>query len=94
MSRYKVTGNWQTLSGMDVERNSDGEIFTVVIEGSDLVDERCHVTYEDGARRVRVLDKGTGIRPKTFRGEMAWAQAESYFRDVVYTIQRSVEVFQ
>ena len=81
-ARYTIPGPWTCI----VSQHALG-IGYVQIETGPLVDTRTNTRYEEGAHRVTVSKRPADAvkwpRGKTFRGEMAWCQAESYARDCV-----------
>ena len=79
--RYKSAGNWT-----EVERAG-----RFSIEESDAIDTKNGSTYRDGARRVLV--DGKPVRGKggttPFWGEMAWADSERLFHDLIFNERRT-----
>jgi hypothetical protein len=81
MTRYTTPGPWTTTAFTAV-RDSAGNVFgSVSIEVGPLVDTRTATRYPEGAERVIVTGPAGRPRAKTFKGEMAWCQAESYAED-------------
>lgn len=87
MARYKVVGNWNQGRTASVS----GEVF--MIESADIIDTKNGTRYEDGA--YRVLRNGKAVKQGKggtvpFYGEMAWADAERLFSDVVLAARYAV----
>ena len=91
-TRYVIEGAWRTVSAVQVVRNSDGAVQRVIREVADLRDSHSGHTYDSGAYRVRVDGTKPVPRAKVFKGETAWYKAESYERDVIYSIRFAVRV--
>lgn len=91
VSRYNVRQDWETESSYSLA--VEGELVEVITEVSSLVDTRTNTIYPRGAYRVRVTNPGHVLadkpRPKTFKGETAWSQAEQYAIATYYKLQRS-----
>jgi hypothetical protein len=67
-ARYTVIGAWH---------DHDSTYFPFIVQAADLFDNRSKQTYRDGKPAVR--GKG-GTTP--FKGETAWAHAESLARSL------------
>jgi hypothetical protein len=88
MTRYSTPGPWTTISRTNVNGYYGSRIGAVQIETGPLIDRKCsNQRYEEGAHRVTVTKRPlmatTWPRGKTFKGETAWSQAESYRDDCV-----------
>ena len=85
MSRYTTPGPWTTISRTNVNGYYGTRIGAVQIETGPLIDSRTGQRYEEGAHKVTVSQRPAGVtvwsRGKTFKGEMAWCQAENYRDD-------------
>jgi hypothetical protein len=66
------------------------EGYDVYIQVRDLYSERDARVYEDGHHKVVVTGPSPKPRSKSFKGEMAWADADRYAGDVVSELQRQV----
>jgi hypothetical protein len=75
-ARYTVIGAWH---------DHDSTYFPFIVQAADLFDNRSKQTYRDGAMRV-VFDGKPAVRGKggttPFKGETAWAFAESLARSL------------
>jgi hypothetical protein len=91
MSRYRIEGDWTELRRTEVEGFGADRVAGVLIyETATLVDSRGGHRYDQGAHRIRVESKLAGKpRTKTFQGETAWSQAESYERDCETVLRRA-----
>jgi hypothetical protein len=82
-TRYTTPGPWTTTAFTAVHDYNRNKIGSVSIEVGPLVDTRTSTRYPQGAERVVITGPAGRPRGKTFRGEMAWCQAESYAHDAV-----------
>lgn len=91
--RYEIVSTWQ-----QVERFSPSESLFATTEASQILATRevadirdivgGHI-YTDGAYRVKAKygDGQSYRRAKTFYGEMAWADSQRMFNDIVSEVQ-------
>lgn len=77
MARYKVTSKFEVY-----DENEVG-----FFEVAELTDTKTNTRYQFGARRFRLRRPIKGFRTKTFRGETAEYEVESYGRDVLRAAQ-------
>ena len=91
-SRYLTPGPWTCIRRTNIKGYYGTRIGAVQIEAGPLMDVQCSQRYEDGARRVTVTTRPaeatTWPRGKTFRGEMAWCNAERYADDCAQMMER------
>jgi hypothetical protein len=86
-ARYEPVGTWRE----DWRVSSFGAFITIQV--CDLRDTRTGTVYTDGCHRV-VINKSDRVpatgqpRTKTFKGEMAWCNAERYAEDARNWYQR------
>jgi hypothetical protein len=86
MSRYRIEGPWERVSEEKVVDFYGERSWFVVIERTGLTDTRGGHYYADGAYRVSVTGPSPKPRTKTFKGEMAWSQAQNYADDCLRQI--------
>lgn len=81
--RYAVANDWTPRFGVPAEYND-----LLIIEEATLIDTRTGDRFTDGAQRVRMLKSVEGFKTKTFKGEMAWSDADRYANDVYWADRR------
>lgn len=87
MARYAPTGSWRTAFHETVTNDEDDSTSSVTVDIADCRDQRGGRTYTDGTFRV-TLKNVTGMRSKTFYGEMAWANAQRLASDAMNRLGR------
>jgi hypothetical protein len=85
--RYEIGTDWTPLTRETVLDYGD-DAGEAVTEVASLRDTRTGDIYPRGARRVTVKVTGAGKRSKTFVGEFAWAQANSWADDTIDALLR------
>jgi hypothetical protein len=86
-ARYTPTGTWDERWRV----SASGAVITIQV--CDLRDERTGTVYRDGTHKVHVRKSdrlpATGQpRSKTFKGELAWCNAERYAEDAHWWYQQ------
>lgn len=97
--RYTIENDWDLVAHVRIpDFYRERIVGTVRLEVATLIDTRTGDTYPGGARRVTVKpSKGIAIpiKTKTYRGELAWNNAERHFDDAVqafkYAASRELE---
>ena len=83
MARYKLHGQWRQESASQIGHYIVREL------SSDLIDTQGKV-FPDGAFRVTVEDSNTGAKTtKTWKGELAWSNAQRYASDQILALRRA-----
>lgn len=89
MARYAVEGPWVKLEDVVLNDGYAGDTYVLgKVEAATLVDTRGGYRYERGA--IRVVAKVQGVRTKTFKGEMAWADAARYADDMALAARQEL----